>query len=54
MEGRAVRDVGPALERELPRAGAMGASALALARSQFALSEVRERFVSELSRLEAA
>lgn len=47
-------DLAVALDRELPRAGAMGANALALARSRFALGDVRHRFLSELNRLKAA
>ena len=41
-------DVAAALERGLPRADSIGANALALARTEFSLSDVRGRFLSQL------
>jgi glycosyltransferase involved in cell wall biosynthesis len=44
-------DLVAALDRGLPQARSMGANALALARREFAVSDVRDRFLSELEGL---
>ncbi len=50
VDSQRPEDLAAALDRGLPRAGSIGANALALARAEFSLSQVRERFLSGLAR----